>query len=64
MTAGVEKVIVPTKKGTLIRMEDHLKSRLMHQCERLQVSQNALIKQAIVKFLEEEEKIEAINAKR
>jgi len=36
-----------------------LKKRIVHQCERLCISQAALTKMALVKFLEEEEQIEA-----
>ena len=47
-----------------IQMDEHLKVRMTCQCDRLGISQAALTKQALVKFLEEEEQIQADNARR
>lgn len=52
------------KAGFYMRMETPLKMRMIHQCERLNICQAAMMKQALVKYLEEEEKIEAISAQR
>lgn len=45
-------------KPLFIRLENHLKARLISQCERLNISQAALVKMALVRFLEEEETIQ------
>jgi predicted DNA-binding protein len=45
-----------------IRMDAELKERLLVQCDRLKISQAAITKMALVRFLEEEEQIEADNA--
>jgi antitoxin component of RelBE/YafQ-DinJ toxin-antitoxin module len=46
------------------KIPDHLKQRFMHQCKRLNLSQAAALSMSLVKFLEEEEKKEAINSQR
>jgi hypothetical protein len=51
-------------KPIFLKVKDHLKSRLIHQCQRLGISQAAAISQSLVKWLEEEEKIEFGSQKR
>jgi antitoxin component of RelBE/YafQ-DinJ toxin-antitoxin module len=47
-----------------VQLDDHVKARIMRQCERLGLTQAGLTKQALVKFLEEEEKVQEDNARR
>ena len=44
------------KECVYVRLDASLKQRVLQQCERLFISQNALAKIALVKFLEEAEK--------
>jgi predicted DNA-binding protein len=53
-----------SNKVLYVRMDSHLKDRINDQCKRLNITQAAFTKMAIVKFLEEEEKIQAINQRR
>jgi hypothetical protein len=46
-----------------IRIDNNLKARLLAQCERLNISQAAVTKMAIVRFLEEQENFQSINRK-
>jgi predicted transcriptional regulator len=52
------------KVALYVQLDDHLKMRLLHQCERLGISQAAIVKQALTKYCEEEEQIEENNARR
>lgn len=53
--------MLPQTKPLYIRLENSLKSRVQAQCDRLSVSQAALTKMALVRFLEEEEMMEDKN---
>lgn len=45
-----------SKECVYVRLDAGLKNRVLQQCERLCISQNAIAKMALVKFLEEAEK--------
>lgn len=45
-----------SKKVLYVRVEPGIKQRVQIQCDRLGISENALITMALVKLLEEEEK--------
>lgn len=51
-------------KPIYIRLDVGLKRRVVEQCERLNISQSAFTKMAIVRFVEEEEKNQAFALKR
>jgi predicted transcriptional regulator len=61
MVSNQSNVPPEKPKPLFIRIEDHLKQRLMAQAKRLNISQSAAMKMALVKFLEEEELIEDKN---
>jgi hypothetical protein len=48
-------------KPLYIRLDNFLKKRVVAQCERLGISQAAITKMALTRFLEEEEKLEDKN---
>jgi predicted transcriptional regulator len=48
----------PKKPVLFVRLEPHLYNRMIHQCDRLTMEISAVTRQALVKFLEEEEAIE------
>jgi antitoxin component of RelBE/YafQ-DinJ toxin-antitoxin module len=50
-----------TTKPLYIRLDNFLKARVVAQCDRLGVSQAAITKMALTRFLEEEEKLEDKN---
>lgn len=54
----------PTVKTVYVRVDSHLKQRLRAQCVRLNITEAAIVKMALVKFIEEEEQIEADKAHR
>lgn len=47
-----------------IRLDKALKARIVHQCKRLNLTQNGFAKMALSKLVEEEEQIEASRASR
>jgi hypothetical protein len=53
-----------SKAPVYVRMDPQLKMRLVAQCRRLNLSQAGLVKMAMVRFLEEEEQVEANRAYR
>lgn len=52
------------KKPLYVKLEGPLKLRLIQQCVRLNISQASATKQSLIKWLEEEEKIQANAMKR
>jgi antitoxin component of RelBE/YafQ-DinJ toxin-antitoxin module len=51
-------------KPIYFHVENHLKDRMDIQAKRLGLKQSAFLRMALVKLLEEEEKIQEINARR